>query len=116
MSTSPDGDRQNPAGFWEAGPETASGQLGDYRLIDVRQPEEYTGPLGHIAGAELVPLATLPTACEGWDKDAPLLLICRSGGRSHRACAHLKQAGFRHLTNLVGGMTAWNQAGLDVER
>lgn len=76
------------------------------RLIDVREPDEFTGPLGHLPGAELVPLATVEAAARGWPRDAPLVLICRSGGRSARAATALAARGFTRLYNLAGGMLA----------
>lgn len=76
------------------------------RRIDVREPDEYTGPLGHLPGTELVPLGTLEAASASWSREQPLLLICRSGGRSATAAQALAQRGFRHLYNLVGGMLA----------
>lgn len=78
----------------------------EVRRIDVREPHEYTGPLGHLSGAELVPLGTLEMACASWPHEAPLLLICRSGGRSAKATLALAQRGFKHLYNLAGGMLA----------
>ncbi|MCY1040771.1 rhodanese-like domain-containing protein [Corallococcus sp. bb12-1] len=78
----------------------------DVRRIDVREPDEYTGPLGHLPDAELVPLGTLEAASADWPRDAPLLLICRSGGRSARAAQALAQRGFQRLYNLAGGMLA----------
>ncbi len=81
------------------------GQLAPFtRLIDVRQPEEFSGELGHLDGAELVPLATLTKQAASWDKSAPYLLICRSGGRSSSACDALVKMGFSDVTNLRGGM------------
>ncbi|WP_375765274.1 rhodanese-like domain-containing protein [Archangium gephyra] len=76
------------------------------RRIDVREPDEYTGPLGHLPGAELVPLGTLEAASASWPREQPLLLICRSGGRSAKAAQALAQRGFSHLYNLAGGMLA----------
>lgn len=78
----------------------------EVRLIDVRQPDEFEGELGHLEGAELVPLGQLPQACRTWPKDAPLLLICRSGNRSTQAARALRALGFSHLANLSGGMLA----------
>ena len=87
------------------------GTLGpEVRRIDVREPDEYTGPLGHLPGAELVPLATVEAASTSWPREAPLLLICRSGGRSAKAAQLLAQRGFRHLYNLAGGMLAVREA------
>ena len=77
------------------------------RIVDVRQPDEFTGPLGHIAGAELVPLDTLEAAATGWDRSAPIVLVCRSGGRSERAAVLLEQHGFHHVASMIGGMAAW---------
>lgn len=85
------------------------------RLVDVREPSEFDGELGHIAHAELVPLATVLRAAEGWPRGEELLLVCRSGGRSAKAAAMLVQQGFERVMNLRGGMLAWDAAGLPVE-
>jgi rhodanese-related sulfurtransferase len=89
---------------------------GRVRLVDVREPSEFSDVLGHIAGAELVPLATVEGATERWARDAELVLVCRSGGRSARAAAQLARKGFTRVMNMRGGMIAWNAAGLPVER
>lgn len=85
-------------------------------LVDVREPQEFTGDLGHVPGAQLVPLGKLVEATAGWDRDAEIVLVCRSGRRSARAATELAKRGFRHLYNLRGGMLAWNAAHLPVER
>jgi rhodanese-related sulfurtransferase len=85
-------------------------------IVDVREPHEFSGDLGHIAGAELVPLASLSAASESWNRDRDIVVVCRSGGRSERGCALLTGAGFRHVRNLDGGMAAYNQLGLPVQR
>jgi rhodanese-related sulfurtransferase len=90
--------------------------LGTVRVVDVREPSEWNDQLGHIAGAELVPLGTVANAAQSWDREAELVLVCRSGGRSGRAAAGLAQLGFRRVMNMAGGMMAWNAAGLPVER
>ncbi|WP_224242808.1 rhodanese-like domain-containing protein [Hyalangium gracile] len=82
----------------------------EVRRIDVREPDEYTGPLGHLPEAELVPLGTLEAASASWPREQPLLLICRSGGRSAKAARALAQRGFTHLYNLAGGMLAVREA------
>lgn len=86
------------------------------RIIDVREPHEYSDALGHIKGSTLVPLATIPNASQAWSKDENLVIVCRSGGRSSRACEYLAAAGFRNVRNVDGGMLAYAQAGLPVER
>ena len=107
---------QHPAGFREVQPEIAGDHLAGLRVVDVREPSEFTGPLGHIEGSELVPLGQLLGSAQGWDRDQALLLVCRSGSRSGSACRALSQMGFRNLYNLAGGMMAWNQEGLPVSR
>jgi rhodanese-related sulfurtransferase len=97
-----------PAGFREVSPLAVLPHLGELHLVDVREPDEFTGPLGHLSGAELAPLGTVPQAAAGWDRSAPILLICRSGARSGRAAAFLARQGFDAVFNLTGGMLAWN--------
>ncbi len=89
---------------------------GRARLVDVREPAEFTGELGHLPKAELVPLSSLPQAAASWDRAAPLVVICRSGGRSAAAARVLEQMGFRAVMNLDGGMLAVHAAGLPVTR
>jgi glyoxylase-like metal-dependent hydrolase (beta-lactamase superfamily II)/rhodanese-related sulfurtransferase len=86
------------------------------RLVDVREPDELTGPLGHIEGVELVPLATVTQVAAAWDKDRPLILVCRSGGRSGKAALQLQALGFRKVASMRGGMMRWNDARLPVIR
>lgn len=90
--------------------------LGVARVIDVREPSEWSGDLGHLPEAELVPLASLAHAAREWDRDATLIMVCRSGGRSGAAQRQLRQMGFTAVINLVGGMLAVNAAGLPVHR
>ena len=86
------------------------------RIIDVREPHEFVGELGHIPGATLVPLASVPAQAVTWNKADEFLLVCRSGGRSGQAAQALSRLGFGKVMNLVGGMMAWNQAGLKTEK
>lgn len=86
------------------------------KLIDVRQPDEYVGELGHIPGAELIVLDTLPEQINKLPKDKTVVFVCRSGGRSAKAAAFAKMNGFEHVYNMQGGMLLWNQLQLPVER
>lgn len=97
-------------------PTEAYAARGTLRVVDVREPHEFNDHLGHIPGAVLVPLATVADQARGWDADAAILLVCRSGGRSGRAAEALAAAGFRRVMNLAGGMLAYNAAHLPVER
>lgn len=85
------------------------------RRIDVREPAEFEGMLGHLPRSELVPLATLLGAAEAWSRTEPLLLVCRSGARSMKAARMLAELGFTSLYNLEGGMLAVQEASLEVE-
>src|SRR4051812_20559781 len=78
------------------------------RLIDVREVHEYAA--GHVPGAVLVPLATVPSALEQFPADAPTYVICRSGARSYRACEFLAEQG-RDVANVEGGTLAWINSG-----
>lgn len=103
-------------GFRDVTPADVAGSRGAVRLVDVRQPDEFTGELGHVPGATLVPLGSLPEAAQTWDREAPIVVICRSGGRSTTAAAKLVIAGFRRVMNMNGGMMAYNARGLPTER
>jgi sulfur dioxygenase len=99
-------------------PEVSAGWLashvGRVRVVDVRERDEWTGPLGHVHGAELVPLATLEGTARGFDAGTPVVTVCRSGGRSAKAAMTLAKMGFTHVASMHGGMTAWTEAQLPV--
>lgn len=103
-------------GFRDVSPDDLARARGSVTVVDVRQPGEFTGELGHVPGATLVPLDTLAEAARDWDRDAPIVLVCRSGRRSSTGAAELVAAGFKQVMNLSGGMTAWGAQGLPVER
>jgi rhodanese-related sulfurtransferase len=107
---------RTPSGVRDVHPREVSASRDKVRLVDVREPHEYRGDLGHIPGAELVPLQTLPDAAKSWDKNTAMVLICRSGGRSSRATALLASMGFSNVFNMAGGMLAYNDEKLLVER
>ncbi|MFQ5790981.1 MAG: rhodanese-like domain-containing protein [Acidobacteriota bacterium] len=87
-------------------------------LLDVRQPEEYVGPLGHVPGAVLIPLGELSSRLsEIRDYRArEVVTICKSGARSGTAAQLLLKAGFKSVFTLSGGTEAWNRKGYPVER
>ncbi len=82
-------------------------ELGAFRIVDVRSPAEFSGPLGHLDAAECVPLGTIPAAVSSWSRRDKLLVVCRGGRRSLAACEELIGLGFEDVTNLEGGMEAW---------
>lgn len=104
------------AAVQNVGPADVSARLNDFTIVDVRQPDEFTGELGHIKGAKLIPLGSLAGAASSIPKDKPVLVVCRSGGRSARGASQLAGAGFAQVYNLSGGMLGWNDARLPVTR
>jgi rhodanese-related sulfurtransferase len=100
----------------ELDPRMAAERLTEFEVIDVRGVHEFEGPLGRIRGARLIPLPALGQRASEIPRGRPLLLICRSGVRSAKACAQLGELGLGPAVNLIGGMIAWNRADLPVER
>lgn len=81
-------------------------------LLDVREDDEWTA--GHAPGATHVPLSDVGEAASKF-ADQQVLTVCRSGGRSSKAAQTLAEAGV-DVRNVSGGMSAWESAGLPVER
>ena len=73
-------------------------------LVDVREADEVAE--GIIPGAVHIPLGEVPERMGELDKSKPYIFICRSGGRSGRATEFLTAEGY-DVTNMVGGMLAW---------
>lgn len=87
-------------------------------VIDVREADEFKAvrttfaklhPLSKLSAGDLGNLAAV-------DRSEPIFVICRSGGRSQKACDLLVSAGFKNVTNVKGGMLAWDASGLPVVR
>lgn len=106
----------DPRGFREVSAVVVHDTMGSARIVDVREPHEYTDDLGHIAEALLVPLGELEDAAARWDRRAPIVLVCRSGSRSAIGAVVLVRLGFSAVMNMKGGMLAWNDAELPVSR
>ncbi len=85
----------------------------DIIILDVREDYEFNA--GHVPGAAWIPLGELPNRLDELPKDKTILAICRSGNRSGQATELLLQQGF-DVHNVQGGMIAWGQAGLEVEK
>jgi hydroxyacylglutathione hydrolase len=81
----------------------------DVKIIDVRRPDEFTGELGHIEGAELSTLeGSFGSDINTWPRDKTYVFVCRSGARSGRATSYAQSLGFKDVYNMEGGMIAWN--------
>ena len=85
------------------------------QIIDVRENSEFTGSLGHVRGAQLVPLGELQARASEIARDKPVVVVCRSGARSAQALVLLQKAGFSEVANLAGGMLRWRAEGHPVE-
>ncbi len=80
-------------------------------VIDVREEDEYRA--GHVPGALLIPLATVAEHLDRFHTDGPTYVICKSGGRSMRACELAAGEGY-DVVNVAGGTAAWIDSGRDV--
>jgi uncharacterized membrane protein YdjX (TVP38/TMEM64 family)/rhodanese-related sulfurtransferase len=85
-------------------------------IVDVRGPDEFAGPLGHIPGALNVPLDELSGRLSEINalKREPVILVCRTQMRSAKAATLMRQAGFGDVRVLRGGMVRWNDEGRPV--
>jgi sulfur dioxygenase len=99
------------AGVWEVQPHWLEENSASVQVLDVREREEFDGPLGHIAGALLVPLGVVKDSLGSLDKNRPIVAVCRAGGRSAQATNVLVQSGFAKVANLSGGMLRWRAEG-----
>jgi hydroxyacylglutathione hydrolase len=87
---------------------------GNTTVVDVRGQSEWES--GHLPGAVHIPLGELPARMDELPKDGPLVMQCQTGSRSSIASSLLQAHGFRNVTNLHGGITAWRRAGLPVDQ
>ncbi|MEO8217364.1 MAG: molybdopterin-synthase adenylyltransferase MoeB [Acidobacteriota bacterium] len=76
-------------------------------LIDVREPYEWE--IGHLDGAQLIPMSRLASEVPRLDRNASIVVYCRTGSRSGRAAEFLRQSGFVRVLNLEGGINRWSQ-------
>ena len=108
--------RKSSGGPWvEAAEATQLINREDALVVDVREPGEYGA--GHVLGAKNIPLERLDGSGElAKRKDRTIILYCESGARSGKGLAALKKLGYGKVFNLSGGLPAWRQAGLPVEK
>jgi len=88
----------------------------DAAIVDVREPGEFKA--GHIPNARNIPVGQIKERSKDLEKlkSRPVLLVCQSGSRSTQVSAGLQKEGFGELVALAGGMAAWQQAGMPVEK
>jgi rhodanese-related sulfurtransferase len=88
----------------------------DAVIVDVREPNEFKA--GHIPNARNIPAGQIMERMKELEKlkSKPLLLVCQAGSRSAQACSGLQKDGFAQSVALAGGMAAWQQAGMPVQK
>ncbi len=94
---------------WEIDPVEVKAKMDrgePFVLIDVREPHEYK--ICNIPGAKLIPLGELPKRVHELNSADEIVAHCKSGVRSGKAIEFLKQAGFRKVKNMKGGILAWS--------
>ena len=89
-------------------------KMDQVQLVDVRTPQEFKS--GYIDNAQNIDFKS-PTFAQDilkLDKDKPVILYCKSGGRSAKCAEKLQQAGFTKIYDLEGGISRWKHEGLAV--
>ncbi len=85
-------------------------------VVDICEPAEFAA--GHVTGAKNIPLGDFEARLPGVvkNKALPLILVCASGARSARAVAIAKKLGYEQAQSLNGGLKAWKDANLPLEK
>lgn len=104
------------AGIKEIDPQWLAENPTQVHVVDVRGAEEFNDQLGHIAGAQLIPLPELEQRVGEIPSDIPLVTVCQSGRRSGQATVILAKKGLTQVASMHGGMLNWRQADLPVSR
>jgi rhodanese-related sulfurtransferase len=86
------------------------------RLIDIRDPQEFIGPLGYIPGSDWIPIERIESLPERLDPGAPLVLVSAIGERASDATRKLEVLGMRHVAALAGGVAHWRSLGFNTTR
>lgn len=81
-------------------------------ILDVRQPEEWVE--FHIPGSTLIPLGELQSRLSEVPQDQEVVVVCRTGNRSQEGRDILLRAGFKQVSSMAGGVTAWREAGYPI--
>ncbi len=103
------------AGIFEIQPSALEECTAPMQIVDVRERDEFDGPLGRIHGAHWIPLGELAARAGELSRDCPVVTVCRSGARSAQAVVMLQRAGLVDVANLAGGMLRWRAEGHPVD-
>ena len=105
------------AGVWQIEPEWVHQHADELCVVDVREREEVdASPMGRVAGSLVMPLSSLRENVGAVPKDRPVIFVCPAGARSAIAATIAEKAGVPEVANLRGGLLAWRDLGLPVER
>ena len=77
----------------------------DLMLIDVREDKELE--VCKINQAIHIPMGAVPKRLNDIDSNKPVVVMCKSGGRSAQVCQYLNENGYSNIYNLNGGITSW---------
>jgi glyoxylase-like metal-dependent hydrolase (beta-lactamase superfamily II)/rhodanese-related sulfurtransferase len=100
------------AGITEIAPEWVARHRDEVYVLDVRTEVEWDGELGHIGGAQLVPIDELRARVAEVPSDKPVVVVCQTGRRAAMGTLILAKAGRDRVANLAGGMVRWRDLGL----
>jgi sulfur dioxygenase len=100
------------AGLMEIAPEWVARHRHEVHILDVRSSAEFDGELGHLEGAQLIPLDDLRARVSEVAADKPVVVVCQTGRRSGMGTVILGKAGLTRTANLAGGMVRWRDLGL----
>jgi len=100
------------AGFPEIEPEWVARNRDSVQVLDVRTRPEFDAELGHLVGAQLIPLDELRARVAEAKADKPLIVVCQTGRRSALATAILAKAGITRVASLAGGLVRWRELAL----
>jgi len=103
----------SPGGTPEVAVEAFAAARCNVRVIDVRTKGELQ-ETGVIAGSEHLPLEHVANHAMGWDREDPVVFVCRSGRRSGAAAKELTEMGFTNVSSLTGGVLAWSESGREL--
>ena len=100
------------AGLPEIAPEWVAHHRREVHVLDVRSAAEFDGELGHLEGAQLIPIDDLRARVAEVRVDKPVVVVCQTGKRSCLGAQILGKAGLTRIANLAGGMVRWRDLGL----
>jgi rhodanese-related sulfurtransferase len=107
---------RSPSGIPLLPAEFVARQGRSVRIVDVREPDELIGALGHIPGSDWIPRNEVLGLAERLDRDTPVILVSRGGERAGELAKALEERGMRFVGSLEGGMVAWKGLGFGTSR